>query len=70
MLALLKSYRLPVHVPTATMSGEDLAVAIKALQRSSEAMPDATETFLSREVRQAREVKLANRLRQAISRSL
>lgn len=54
-------------VPAITLTGEELAVAIRALQRSSAAMPELTETLLSREVRAARETKLADRIRRALT---
>lgn len=65
-----RTYAPARHVPSVTLTGDELACAIRALQRSSEAMPDGNETFLSREVRQARETKLATRLRAAIARSI
>lgn len=54
-------------VPSITLQGDELAIAVRALQRSSTAMPEQTETLLSREVRAARETKLADRIRRALT---
>lgn len=54
-------------VPSITLQGDELAIAVRALQRSSAAMPEQTETLLSREVRAARETKLADRIRRALT---
>lgn len=51
--------------PHITLTGDELGLVIKALQRSSQAMPEQTETILSRNVRQSRETKLADRIRRA-----
>lgn len=57
----------PSELPRASLIGVDeIAVCIKALQRSSQAMPDDCETFKSREVRAMRETRLADRLRRAL----
>lgn len=56
-----------MELPRAGLIGVDeIAVCIRALQRSSQAMPDEYETFKSREVRAARETRLADRLRRAL----
>lgn len=65
--AVFGGLRLPKRMPQAVLSAEEIALAIRALQRSSEAMPDRHETMLSRETRAARETRLADKLRRAIS---
>lgn len=56
----------PFRREMVALSGEEARTALKALQRSSEAMPDMTETFRSREMRAMRETKLAARISRMI----
>jgi hypothetical protein len=51
-----------IHRGGVTLSQEEARTAIKALRRSTEAMPEATETFRSRDMRAYREMRLAERI--------
>lgn len=55
------------RIPEAVLSPEEIALTIRALARSSAAMPESHETLLARETRAARETRLADKLRRAIS---
>lgn len=52
--------------PLVAMSNDEAVLAIKALERSAQAMPDMDETFKSRDSRETRERKLAAALRARI----
>lgn len=68
--AVTRRFSTGKEIPTIVLMGEDLTIAVLALQRSSRAMPDDTETISSHAMRQMRETRLATRLRAAIARSL